>query len=348
MSRRTGRKGAMFIPVGVGNLRTNIELSPAASKTLGGVTYTDRFVGTATRSAWNKGLPHTFRAQGINGEVTIKPGTANDTVDVSIFQYFKDNTTVQTSAAIVTLTLTRDAAKAQWHCIHAPVATGVADKTAGVLSANTAFVDTFGAAGGPALIPVADIMLGAVKLTPGAAGPVLASDIVVALSTGALLQERADMPHGTKCSLAGGVLFKSALLKCHAGDLARKVFATFYDQYPYLTQIGDIDGWTLNGTRDTTKLEACEDIAPELDFASAAAFNGTLARFYMGDATMFKMAMQRGSAILKLFPDYDEPANYFEASAMFKSWSIGVAMGSGIKENESFECDGPVEAVGIV
>jgi hypothetical protein len=348
MPRITGKKGVLYIPLADGLSISNAALTKSATKEIGGVSYANRFYGTSSRSSWQKSKDPTVRLQGIVGEATITPGTANNTVDVSAFSYYDDNGAVNTSTA-ATLTLTRNADGAQWHMIHVTNSSGTASVTVGVVSASTtAFVETWAATAGPAYVATTETLIGAVKLTPGGAGLVSAGDIVYSFPTaGTLLQERSDIPTFSILPMEGGVLLNAALLGCHTAGAARTLYASYYDQYPLMAKLGDIDGWTLGGSSDTTSMEACEDYAAQTDLSGAAKWNGTLSRFYISDETVFAMAMQKRTAILRLYPDGDITTKYYEGAVIIKSWGISVSVGSAVKESVSFDGDGNLELRGF-
>ena len=52
--RQTGKYGVVYLPNGNGIPVANKELTPVASKEIGGITYTDQFL-YAANSLWNKG-----------------------------------------------------------------------------------------------------------------------------------------------------------------------------------------------------------------------------------------------------------------------------------------------------
>jgi hypothetical protein len=286
------------------------------------------------------------RLQGITGEVTIYPSTTNDKVWVSPFKLYKDNGAVVTASTAQELTLTRDAAKAQWHMIKTDAA-GTAAIITGTLSSGTSFNDVWDTAGGPQYVGAADILIGAVKLTPGSAGPVAAANITYTLSTGTLIQERSDIPGYTILPVEGGILLNEALLGCHTAGATRTAYASFYDQYPLLSKVGDIEGWTLSGTSDTIEMEAAEDISAQVDLSGSIKWSGTFNRFYVQDDRVWKNAMERRTAILRLWPDANDTAIYYEGAVIIKDWGIDATVGNAIKENISFDGDGNLELRGM-
>jgi hypothetical protein len=173
---------------------------------------------------------------------------------------------------------------------------------------------------------------------------VAAADIVYKLPTaGTLLQERSDFPTYTVLPMEGGVLLTEALLACRTGPVARTVYATFYDQYPMIARIGDIEGWALSSTSDTTKMEAQGDFSPEVEISSSLSWSGSLSRFYVADTNIFATANQRRTAIVRLYPDSNDTTKYYEGSIIVKSWGTDVSMGNAVKENITFDGDGNLE-----
>jgi len=349
MPRKTGRRGAFFLPVSEGVAITNEALALSASKTIGGTAYTDRFLGTSSRTAWNKAQALSARVQGIVGEVTISPGAAADQIDVTAFSYHKDNTGVQSAAATDALGITRDSAGAQWNMISVSNATGTVVVTLGAVSASTtAYNDTWGSPGGPALIPVANTLVGVVRPVPGTAAITLSSEIFYKMVDGTtFLQERSDLPGFAVLPVEGGILLNEATLKCHTGTVGRVAYATFTDQFPFLAKVGDIEGLTLAGSSETTEMEAMEDLAPEKDIAGSPSSNGTISRFYVQDARMFGLAMQRRIAgIARIYPDYNDTTKYYEMAIIVTDWGTSLGINDAIKEDVSFEVDGLLEQRG--
>jgi hypothetical protein len=289
------------------------------------------------------------RLQGIVGEATIIPTpSTNDSVTVSGFSFYKDNGTVVT-VTTGALELTRDATKAQWHMIKTN-ASGTLAVVAGTVSADTSFTETWDGAGGPGYVATTDILIGAIKLTPGSAGAVLSSEIVYSLPVaGTLLQERSDVPGYQILPMEGGVLVNDAagLLGCHTAGVTRTFYATYYDQYSVLIKVGDTEGWTLSGSTDTIEMEAQGDLAAQSDISGAVKWSGTLSRFYISDDIIFKMAMNRRTAILRLYPNADETTKYFEGAAVISDWGFDNSVGNACKENVSFTGDGNLELRGM-
>jgi hypothetical protein len=348
MARITGKRGEVYVPTGDGLSISNVALTKNATKTIQGTEYANRFYATSARSAWNKGKNPTVRLQGIIGAPTLSPGTANNTVVLSALKWHKDNSGVQSYTSTQTLTLTRNTAGAQWHMIHIDNTTGSAAVTAGAVSASTTvFSDTWAATAGPAYVDVGRTLVAAVKLTPGAAGVVAVGDITYSLSDGTLIQERSDIPGFAVLPMEGGVLMNEALLGCHTAGAARTLYASYYDQYPLIAKLGDVDAFSLSGTNDTIELEAMGDYSPETDLSGSVKWSGSFSRFYVGDNAMFGMALQRRTAIVRLYPDSGDSTKYYEGAVIISDWGTDVSLGAGVKENVSFTGDGNLELRGV-
>jgi hypothetical protein len=94
----------------------------------------------------------------------------------------------------------------------------------GTDSATTAFSETRGAAGGPPFIPVGSIELAQVRTTSNVAAAIKASEILQVPGTH---KERADFPvYDIKYS-QGKVVFNSALVLSHTGNLPKAVYASY-------------------------------------------------------------------------------------------------------------------------
>jgi hypothetical protein len=350
MARIAGKRGEIYIPVGKGNLITNAALSMSASKTIQGVARTNLFYGTSTRSAWNKGQTPTVRLQGVVGEVAITPGTAADTINVAAFSYHKDNAGVSTGTAATGVNITRHATIAVWNMVTVSNATGTVAVTAGTVTGSaTAFNDVFDTDGGPAYIAAGLTLLGVVRANPGSATTTLTSEIHYTDVAGdTAMQERSDTPGFYILNTEGGVLMNATLLGCHTAGATRTAYASYYDQYPLLTKIGDIDAFTLNTSSDVIEMEAFGDFSPETDFAGAIKWSGTMSQFYLADRTLWANVNERRTAILRLWPDSNNTTIYYEGSVIFSDWSIDVSLNNAVKTPVSFTGDGPLEYRGAV
>jgi hypothetical protein len=337
--RKTGNFGQLVLPVGDGTTSTNVALTKSASKTINGTTYTDRFFGHAM-THWNPAKPMSVSLQGILGSVDITPTASNNEVSTSAFQYKKDNSGVQTAAADASVTVVRPGSgKVNWNLIIADLATGAITAVQG--TDGDAHVDTFDAAGGPPLVAVDKIIVGAVKFTSSTAGVVLPSEITISLSTGALIQERADLPAQEIIPLDGGVLLSEALPACHTGPLPRKAYATFTSQKNFLATVGHTTKWTFSGTRPVVSLPAQNDISASKAPSGPMDTKGTFARFAT-DADMFKLAYHKGQGYVKMYPDKNE-TGYFEAAVVITSFGQGAEMGAGSMTDLSFDVNGNIE-----
>lgn len=349
--RKTGKRGQIYIPLSDGNAVSNAALTMSASKTIGGVSYTNRFYGTATRSMWNRGKPITVIQQGIIGEATITPASGNDTVQtVANISYFKDASSgVQTAAIDSSITVTRPASgKACWNLIVLDTDDGTISAVAGTdTTSGTTLVDTWDAAGGPPLVAVDKLIIGAVKLTSNTAAPVTAGEIAYLNGAGVLLQERADIPSYEIVPVQGGVLLSEAMQLCHTGGVSRKVYASYYDVAPVLSAVAHSTKWSVSGSNATVEMPAQGDVGSPTDVSGSPKWSGSFERYYVQDATMFKLAMNRRYGIVRLYPDRDENTAYYEGAVIISSWGMNSDQGSAMLEQISFAGDGILEPVGL-
>ena len=343
--RKTGKYGKVYIPLSAGIVSTDTLLVKSASKTIGGTAYANRFWGTSASSYWNRQQGITVRIEGVIGSPTITPAAAggDNNVDVAAFSYYAAGTTVATSTAKTDLTLTRPASgKYNWNLIHVNKTTGAVTATTG--TDGDAYSDTFAAAGGPPLVATTELIIGAVKWSSDTAAAVLASEIYYTLSDGTLIQERSDVPAYTIFPMEGGILLNEALIVAHTGSVPRSVYATFYDQYNLMQEIGDTESWTLNMTTPTTELPAQNDIAAQFDIGTSSA-TGTLKRFHVDERT-WELVAQQKTGFLRLYPDSTDTTKYFECAAVFSDFSVTVDQGAAMSEDISFSVDGLVELRG--
>jgi len=91
-------------------------------------------------------------------------------------------------------------------------------------TADTAFSETRGAAGGPPYIPVGSVEVGQVRLTSITSAAVVASEVKQVIG---LHQERYDFPLFEIDYLAGKVKFNDALAGIHTADAAKGVSASY-------------------------------------------------------------------------------------------------------------------------
>lgn len=350
MSRITGKNGEVHISFSDGISLANQALVKQASKTIQGTAYT-RFYETSPSSMWNKSKVPTVRLQGFVGEVSAVPGTTVNTIVLSTHKLYSDNSSVTptlTYTSTQTVTLTRHAADKQWHMISVDNDTGTAAVTTGTLiTGASSFNDNWATAGGPAFVTAGDTLALAVKLTPGTAALTLAADIVYKLTAGTLLQERTEIPTFTVFPVEGGVLPNANLLACHESSATRTFYASFYDQEALIAKLGDTEGWTLGGTSDTIELEAQGDFAAESDFSGPIKGEGSFDRFFVADDLVWKTAMQRRTAIIRLVPNSAVPSQYYEFAAVIKDWGTENKVGTGMVEKISFTIDGNVEFRGV-
>ncbi|MBF0546226.1 MAG: hypothetical protein HQM08_17415 [Candidatus Riflebacteria bacterium] len=344
--RKTGKYGQIMIPTGDGIQVANAALTKSASKTIQGTVFSNRFYATASRSMWNKGKGISARIQGIVGEASVTPATGNNNVQTNAFSYYKDNGTIQSAPADTSVTIVRPATgKYNWNLV-------VVDMDDGTISAITgsdgdSYSDVFDAAGGPPLVAIDKLIIGAVKLSTDTAAPVVAADITQFLSTGTLIQERSDMPGYFEYPMEGGVLLNEALLVCHTGSVARKVYASYYDFYSLLTPLGDTTKWSLDVSSDTTSMQAQGDSGAQSDLSGPPKWSGGFSRFHVRDVVLYNLGVNRRTGIVRLFPDRNDTTVYYEGAVIVKGFKMDCDMSNPMMEEITFEGDGNLELRGL-
>ena len=173
-------------------------------------------------------------------------------------------------------------------------------------------------------------------------------EIVYSNAAGALIQERADVPSYELCPVLGGVLLSAALEACHTTATTRKVYASFYDIMPVLQGIVHSTKWGLTGTGGVVKMPGQGDAGTPSDASQSVDWAGSFERYYVADAILFKMAMQRRYAIVRLYPDRDATTEYFEGAVIMTSWGMTSDQGAAMMEPVAFQGDGTLEAVGLL
>lgn len=344
--RKSGNWGQISVPANSGVAVSNAALTPSSSKTIGQKTYTDRFCGHAS-THWNTdsdaSTPISVRLQGIIGEASITPHASADKIATSAFSIYKDNGAIVTVAADTDVSLTRPAgAVAKWNAIVVD-SSGSVTAVAGTDSADTTLLETFGASAGQIpYTPVDSFLIGLVKLSGNTAAVVAASDIFYSLTDGTLIQERSDFPSYEIMPLAGGVLLERKLPKCHTAGVARKVYASFMSQASALAPIAHTTDWKLTMSHSTTTMPAQGDVGTHADFSAPPSFTGSFAKYAVGFA-LPKAVMGSGKGYVRLYPDRNLTAEYYEAAVIYSGFDTGASQGSPIKDSLSFQVDGVVE-----
>jgi len=344
--RTTGRFAKIYMALGHGASVSNAALTLSASKEIQGVTYTSRFYGYSG-AIFNRAKALTVRIQGIVGAMDlITPASGNNVVQTPAFSYYKDASTIQSVSADTSVTVVRPAAgKFNWNLITVNTGTNAVSATTG--TDGGAYSDTFAAGGGPPLVAVDEIIIGAVKLSSDAAAPIVAGDIFYSDSTGVLLQERSDIPGYELFPVEGGILTGAALGAFHTGPVGRKVYASFYDLAPVIAEVAHTDNVTLNTTSATTSAEAFNDISPQTDLSGSLAWSGSLGRFYVGDSVLFSAACDRRTGVIKYFPNYETDSGKYYIGCVIYSGFDHVGPLEWVKNTVNFQGDGNLKAVGF-
>jgi len=339
--RKPGNRASLLVPVNAGISVVNQLLTKTASFPLLGTTYANRFWGLAN-SLWNMNKRVRVQVQGIIGEASFSPTAANNVVTTDqVIYFFKDATTIQT-CAVGTATAVRPATgKKNWNLLCITLADGALTFETGTDGDN--FVDTFDAAGGPPLIPITKICVGAVKLDSDSDAAIAADEIFYQTSAGAFLQERGDMPGFDVLPVEGGILLREALLAMHDGPLPRTVYASFYDQYQVLAVLGHTDGCKFNVTGETAMAEAQGDVAPSSAPIGAPKSTGSFGRWKV-DNRLLAFAQQIRSGFLKVYED-TEDGGYQLMAVNVTSFGRDIPNKNYIRDDLSFEVNGHIKDV---
>jgi hypothetical protein len=341
-TRQTGKWGQIMLPLNDGALSSNVELTLAASKTIQGTEYANRFFGHAN-THWNQAKTMQFRIQGVVGSVDISPvASVNDTVSVGAFNYYGDDGAVMTAAA-QRQALTRDGTKNQIHMLTASIASGSIGITAGVASVAS-FSDTFGADAGPAYVSINKLVLAEIRLTPGSAGVVAAADINVTNLAGELVQDRSDIPTGEIYALQGGVLLSSALRGNKTAGATRKVYATFYSQMNVLAALGHTTKCSMTMSSASVEMPAQGDSAAMADVSGPPKWSGSFER-YAVDSQLYELAFNTRYAFLRVYRDRTDTTKYREGAIIITGLSENIDQGAAILETLTFQGNGPLDFI---
>jgi hypothetical protein len=247
----TGKGGKVLINTGDGALLTLQAMTKQTSYTYKGTSYTNRvyLLGTGkTLINARPAIAPTIYVDGIVSGLDVSANGSNDEFQVSagVVRVSGTDTTV---AADTSVAFSRPAAtQGAWIAISVNKSTGAFTATKGTDTADaggiTGLLDTWGAAAGQRpLIPVADLLVGLLKVTNGAA---------LLLPTEIFYYDRewADVDAEPLYNI-GGCLLNSALVVCHTGPLARSVLFTGYYLDNVLAEIGTAKEWSLQADNNT-------------------------------------------------------------------------------------------------
>lgn len=244
VSPTTGKNGKVSINSGDGVLINSYGMTLQPALAFKGESFVNRIylLGTGkTLLNMRPALEPRVDIDGIIDGLEITPGTANDTVNISAGNILVDNV-VNAVSASSGVSVTRPAAtQGAW------VSLSVNKTTSGITATKGAdgvggngiadLVDTYTGAGGKALVPVADLLIGFLKLTNGAA---------LVLSSEVFNDDRewADTDAEILPNI-GGVKIPTALVKSHTGSLGREVKFSGYYFDTVLAEIGTAKSWNL-------------------------------------------------------------------------------------------------------
>lgn len=157
------------------------------------------------------------------GDVTVAASAANNAVDVELASVYLAGELVTVTADLdVTITRpTTNVAKVNSITVNS---SGVVAVVAGTDGSTTAFSETRGAAGGPPYIPVGSIELAQVRVTTSAAATITEGQIFKKPN---VHRERAFYPAMKTDNVTGRVIFSSALVASHTGDVTKAVYASY-------------------------------------------------------------------------------------------------------------------------
>jgi hypothetical protein len=261
----TGKNGAVYVNTGDGTAENLTAMTKQASYAYNGVTYVNRAYLLGAGKTLINMRPEkepSITLAGIIDGLEISPGTANDTAVISDGSLVDDNGTVVACAhtSADSLAFTRPAAtQGAWVAISVNKSTGAVTATKGTdTTAGTgiaALLDTWGSAAGQRpLIPVADLLVGLLAVTNGAA---------VLLNSEISYDDREeDNVDVEVLPNVGGALVSRALPVIHVGALSRPVKFTGYYLDNVMSLIGTAKSWTFSpSTNEVTDSTFTRNIA---------------------------------------------------------------------------------------
>lgn len=179
-------------------------------------------------------------------------------------------------------------------------AAGVYEVVAG--ASGTAFSETRGSAGGPALIPVDSIEVGQVRLSTTAAAAVKASELY---AVPGLHREIATSPVFSVDSATGSVAFNAELPLIHTGNTPKKVFASYAEPI-----FADIDLASDFQPSEETYSSSSTQVYGGTVGSTSKSLNGSSFKAYLIDGISDPLIKLRGKNIwVRMFPDRYQP-NY--------------------------------------
>lgn len=163
------------------------------------------------------------RPNGVISGLSLSPGLTNNTLSVTAGSV--NLAGIKTSVSANTSLAVTRAVPTDTHIINAVTVTSGGSLAVVVGTESTSFSATWGAAGGPPLIPVGSVLVGLVYLSSSAAALVTASEIKAVSN---IHREDAYYPNPSPKYIEGRLVFSQALLVCHTGDVTKAVYAEFY------------------------------------------------------------------------------------------------------------------------
>lgn len=173
-------------------------------------------------------------------------------------------------------------------------AAGVYEVVAG--TSGTSFVETRGAAGGPALIAVDSVEIGQVRLNTTAAALVKSTEL---FSVPGLHREIATSPVYSTDSANGSVVFNASLPLIHFGNKPKKVFASYAEPI-----FADIDlASDFQPSEESFSLSSTQVYGGTVGSTSKS-LNGASFKAYLTDGITDQLIKLRGQKIwFRFYPD---------------------------------------------
>ena len=182
------------------------------------------FDSSATLFSRRSGFEPVVRPDGLvtGGDLIPAVSGTNDLVDLSALTAYIGGD-LKTVSGNTDLTCQRGATT-NTHRINSITITSAGAVVIVAGTADTAFSESRGAAGGPPYIPVGSVEVGQVRLTSIASAAVAASEVKQVIG---LHQERYDFPLFEIDYLEGKITFNDALASIHTANAPKGVFASY-------------------------------------------------------------------------------------------------------------------------
>ncbi len=308
--------------------------SAQSSNAFASMTTTDNTTYSTTVKPWSQaaGATYTVGPYGLmtGGEVT--PGAANNSVRMAALTAMMPGATGASATTGVlsvnavtndSLTATRGTSAGTAYIISSLTITsaGAAAMVAG--AGSTAFVATYGAAGGPPTIPLGSIEVAQVKLTSSTAAVVATGEIFQVVGDS---QERYDFPVWSEDPIRGQITFASALPTIHGTNAAAAATAAklvyVKASTPVFAEVARAKDWVPAETSYSVTSEAYYDgaIGSSSPTLNAASFTCAL-----NDGVTDAMLAKRGQSLLFRFkPDKNKSAYQLTQGILGVGRTFGV------------------------